>query len=151
MNIELIKKLREQTGVSITECKKALEQAGHNIEKALGLLEKSAVKIAARKAQRETKQGIIDSYIHANKKIGVLLELLCETDFVAKSREFQTLAHELCLHIAALEEGEDSPPLLQQPWIKDPQKTIKVLIDDYVAKLGENIKIGRISKFSLWY
>ncbi len=149
MNLELVKKLRELTGVSVQECKKALEQTDYNLDKALQVLKKSSINVALKKAQRETKQGIIESYIHSNKKIGVLLELLCETDFVARSPEFQKLAHELCLHIAGFQEQENNLSLLDQPWIKDPQKNIKDLVNEYIAKLGENIKIGQIAKFTI--
>ena len=99
------------------------------------------------KGQRETGEGIIESYIHPNKKIGVLLELGCESDFVAKSEDFQRLAHELCLQIAAIVPEEN--PVFDQPWIRDESKTIKDLIEDYIAKLGENIILKRFSRYEL--
>jgi len=146
VNIGQIKQLRQKTGVSITECKKALEEAKGNIGKAKEILKRQGQKLAEKKAERKTEQGIIESYIHPNKKIGVLLELSCETDFVAQSQDFQNLAHELCLQIAAIEEGIS---LLKQPWIKDETKTIKDLINEYVAKLGENIIIKRFVRYEL--
>ncbi len=102
--------------------------------------------MAGKKAGRETKEGIIESYIHSNKKVGVLLELDCESDFVAKSPDFKELAHELCLQIAA---GEEETPLLEQPWIKESSKTVGDLVKEYIAKLGENISVGRFTKYQL--
>ena len=92
------------------------------------------------------REGIVASYIHPNKKIGVLLELNCETDFVAESQDFQNLAHELCLQIAAM---RDEIPLFQQPWIRDENRTIKDLVQEYIAKLGENIAIKRFVRYEL--
>lgn len=145
-NIDQIKKIREETGVSISECQKALNEAGGNTEEAKEILKKHGKELARKKKDRATSQGIIESYIHTNKKVGVLLELNCETDFVAKSNDFQKLAHELCLQIAAIDE---ETPLLSQPWIKDESKTIKELIDGYIAKLGENITVKRFIRYKL--
>lgn len=145
-NINQLKKLREETEVSVTECKKALEAAGGDPKKAKEILKKWGKEVAQKKAQRETGQGIIESYVHPNKKIGVLLELGCETDFVAKSQDFRNLAHELCLQIAAM--GEEIP-LQKQPWIRDEAKTIKELIDEYIAKLGENIVVKRFIRYEM--
>lgn len=147
VNIEQIKKLREETEVSVSECKKALEVAGGDLTKAKEILRKWGKELAQKKAQRETKQGIIESYIHPNKKVGVLLEFSCETDFVAKSDDFQNLAHELCLQVAAM--GEEEIPLLEQPWIKDETKTVKELINEYVAKLMENIMVKRFVRYTI--
>lgn len=146
VTINQIKQLRKEAGVSISECKRALEEAKGDIEKAREILKKWGRSSAQKKAERETRQGIVDSYIHSNKKIGVLLELNCETDFVAKSPDFQQLSHELCLQIAAM--GEDLP-LLEQPWIKDESKTIQELVNEYIAKLGENIIIKRFIKYQI--
>lgn len=101
-SIDKIKQLREETGVSITECKKVLEEADGDIEKAKELLRKKGKELAGKKSDRIVKTGIIDSYIHLNKKVGVILDIRCESDFVAKSGDFQTLAHEICLQIAAM-------------------------------------------------
>lgn len=147
ININQIKQLRAETDLSISECKKALEKSKGNIDKAKKILEEWGKKIAQKKAQKETFEGIIESYIHPNKKIGVLLALGCQTDFVAKSRDFQNLAHELCLQIAAL--GEEETPLLKQPWIKNETKTIQELIDEYIAKLGENITIKKFARYEI--
>ena len=146
-DINKIKQLREETGVSVGECQKALEEAGGDFEKAKDVLKKWGKEVARKKASRETAQGVIDCYLHPNRKVGALLELGCETDFVAKSKDFQDLAHELCLQIAAM--GEDEIPLLEQPWIKDASRTIKDLIEGYVAKLGENIVVKKFVKYSI--
>ncbi len=144
--IDQIKQLREETGVSISECKKALEEATGDIEKAKEILKKRGRGFAEKKSEREIKEGIIDSYLHPGKKIGVLLELGCETDFVAKSPDFQKLAHELCLQLAA---SGEKIPLPEQPWIKDEKKTVKELIDEYIAKLGENIVLRKFARYEI--
>ncbi|MSU54900.1 MAG: elongation factor Ts [Candidatus Staskawiczbacteria bacterium] len=193
IGIEQIKQLRDETGVSPVEIKKALAEANGDIEKAKELLRIWGKKISDKKVSREAKQGVIDTYIHSNLKTGVLLDIRCETDFVAASPEFKSLAHEICLQIAAskpLFVNEDSIPgafldgeikiykeqiansgkpqniadqilegkikkykesisLLAQPWIKDDSKTIKNLIEDTVAKLGENIEVKNFSRFEI--
>ena len=116
------------------------------MEEAKNLLRKWGKDLANKKAGRGTEQGIIASYIHSNKKMGVLLELTCETDFVAKSDDFQKLAHELCLQIAAFKEDT---PFLNQPWIKDQSKTIEELIKEYIVKLGENIKAEKFVRYEI--
>lgn len=146
ISIDQLKELREATGVSISECKKALLESKGDLEKAKEILKKLGRELAGKKTSRETYQGIIDSYIHQNKKIGALLELNCETDFAAKSEDFKNLAHELCLQIAAVDE---EIPLLEQPWIKDAGKTIKDLIDEYIAKIGENITVKRFARYEI--
>lgn len=146
ISINQIKKLREETGVSIIECKKALKEAKGDVEKAKEILRKWGKELAKKKAIKETSQGIIESYIHTNKKVGVLLELNCETDFVAKSSDFQSLAHELCLQVAA---GDEEIPLLKQSWIKDETKIVKELVDEYIAKLGENITVKRFVRYQI--
>ena len=146
VTIEQIKQLREETAVSVQDCKKALIDAGGDLKKAKEILKKWGKDLATKKASRGTEQGIIASYIHPNKKIGVLLELDCETDFVGKSQGFQNLAHELCLQIAATREEN---PLLEQFWIKDQTKTIKDLINDYISKTGENIVVKRFTRYEI--
>ena len=146
ISVVQLKELREATGVSISECKKALEASKGDLEKAKEILKKWGRELAGKKISRETSQGIIDSYIHPNKKIGALLELNCETDFVAKSEDFKNLAHEICLQVAAM--GEEIP-LLSQPWIKDAGKTIKDLIDEHIAKIGENITVKRFARYEI--
>lgn len=146
ISIDQVKKLREETEVSIGECRKALLEANGDFEKAKEVLKKMGKELAEKKGNRNASQGIIDSYIHLNKKIGVLLELNCETDFVAESSDFKKLAHEICLQIAGF---SDEIPLLEQPWIKDPSKTVKDLVDECVAKLRENIVVKRSVKYEL--
>jgi len=147
VSIDQIKKLREETEISISECKKALIEAKGDFQKAKEILKRWGKDFAEKKGKRETKQGIIESYIHSNKRVGVLLELCCETDFIAKNPEFQRLAHELALQIAAI--NPEEMPLFDQPWIKDETKTIKDLIDEHIAKLGENIVLKRFSRYEL--
>ena len=147
ISIEQIKQLREKTGISIAECKKALQEAKGDLEQAQKILRAKGKEFAAKKGERGTSEGVIASYIHQNKKIGVLLDLRSETDFAARSQDFQKLAHELCLQIAAMDPQELS--LLEQPWIRDQSKTIKDLIDEYIAKIGENITIKRFEKYQI--
>lgn len=145
---EDIKKLREKTGLSIAECKKALEGADGDEQKALELLAKCGAEIAGKKADRQIKAGMITSYIHANRQIGVLLETDCETDFVARNENFQNLAHDICLQIAATN-PQNTAELLGQPFIKNPEKKIQDLINESIGKLGENIKVGKFTRFEI--
>jgi elongation factor Ts len=144
--IDQVKQLREETAASITDCSHALQEAAGDFGKAKEILKKRGKDLAGKKSCRQALQGIIESYIHPNKKVGVLLELNCETDFVGKSSDFQNLAHEICLQIAAMG-GE--VPILEQAWIKDTGKTIKDLIDDLVAKVGENIVVKRFIRYDI--
>ena len=147
VNIDQIKQLRDETGAGPSDCKKALTEAKNDLERAKEILRKWGKELAGKKSARKTGVGLIESYIHPNKKIGAMLELRCETDFVAKSEDFKNLAHELCLQIAAMEPQEDS--LMFQPWIKDETKTIKNLIEEYIAKVGENIEIKRFTRYEI--
>jgi len=147
ISVEQIKKLREETGVSISECKKALEQTKGDFEKAKELLRKLGQKFAEQRKEKETENGIIDSYVHSGKKVGVMIEINCESDFVARSEDFKKLAHELCLQIAAI--SPEEIPLLEQPWIRDDKKTIKELVNEYTAKFGENIVLKRFIRYEL--
>ncbi len=146
-NIDQIKKLRNVTGVSLIKCKEALEKANDNIEEAREVLKKQGQEFAQKRLDRKTKEGIIDSYIHAGKKVGVMVELQCESDFVARSDGFQKLAHEICLQIAAV--SSQDTPLLEQPWIKDTKRTIKDLISDYIMKFGENVSLKQFIRYEL--
>jgi elongation factor Ts len=147
VTIDQIKKLRDETDLSIGECQKALKEANGDIEKAKEILMKAGQQLAKKRIERETGQGIIDAYIHPGKKIGAMVELRCESDFVAKSPDFQKLAHELCLQIAAIPPEETE--LLEQPWIKDEQKKVKELMNEYIAKFGENIVLKRFVRYEL--
>lgn len=148
ISIEQIKQLRDETGASPVKIKKALEESGEDIEKAKELLKSWGAVKAGEKGDRETHDGLIDFYIHPNAKSGVLLDIRCETDFVAKSPEFKTLAHEICLHVAAMN-PETVEALVEQPWVKDAGMTIAVLIKDTVAKVGENIEIKRFARYEI--
>lgn len=147
-NINQIKQLRDETGASIVECKKALEESGGDKEKAIEILKKSQKILVSKKSEEEAKEGLIETYLHSNSKIGVLIEINCQTDFVAKNQEFKNLAHDLAMQIAATDPS-DIEALLEQPFIKDPNKTIGDLISEYIAKLGENIKVSRFIKYQM--
>jgi len=160
-----VKELREKTGAGVMDCKAALAEMNGDVEKAIEHLRKSGVLKAAKKADRPTGEGIISSYVHAGAKLAVLVEINCETDFVARTDEFKELAHNIAMQVAAicpqcisredfnLEENEDTNPeqacLLLQPYIREPEKTIQNLINETVAKVGENIKVSRFARFEL--
>jgi elongation factor Ts len=143
-----IKQLRDSTGLSLGQIKKALDEAGGDEAKALEILKAQGLATAEKKSYREVKEGVIDSYIHANKKLASVVELLCETDFVARNSDFQQLAHDLAMHIAAVRPGTIDE-LVGQPFIKDPSLTVKELINQNIAKLGENIQIGKFEIFEI--
>lgn len=147
-DLEIIKKLREETSVSIADCKKALEESNGDYKKALEWLERRGAEIAEKKAERETAQGIVESYIHAGGKAGVLVTLLCETDFVARTDEFKALAHEIALQISAMA-PLDVPTLLKQEYIRDPKLTIEDLIKQTIGKIGENIVVREFSRLEI--
>jgi len=147
ITVDQIKRLREETGVSISECKKALQEAKGDVKKAKEILKKLGRGFAKIKKKMEVKAGLIESYIHSGKKIGAMVELHCESDFVAHSEDFQKLAHELCLQIAAID--PENIPLLEQLWIRDETKRIRDLIDEYIAKFGENIVLKRFTRYEL--
>jgi len=147
-DLELLRKLREETAASVVDCKKALEEGNGDYKKALEWLKKRGAEIADKKAERETSQGIVESYVHAGGKVGVLLTLLCETDFVARTEEFKTLAHEITLQISAMN-PKDVPALLKQEYIRDPKLTIEDLVKQTIGKLGENIQIREFSRLEI--
>lgn len=153
--INKIKQLREETDVSIIECKQAIEEANGDLTKAKEILRKKGKELAGKKISRETKEGIIESYIHSNKKIGVMIEVHCESDFAAQSQDFQKLAHEICLQIAAtnplfldekdiLEEFLDKEKRIYQEQFKKlgkPQKVITQIIEGKLKKYKESISL----------
>lgn len=189
----LVKELRGKTGAGILDCQKALQDTGNDVEKAIDLLRQKGLAAAQKKAGRETKEGIISSYIHSGAKIGVLVEVNCETDFVARNEEFQEFVKEIALQIAASHplfiKREDIPQdlierekniylaqmkesnkpeaawdkiitgklekfyqeqcLLEQAFIKDPNISIKDLLAQKIAKLGENLTISRFTRYQL--
>lgn len=160
-----IKELRQKTGAGIIDCKKALSEAGGNMEKAAEILNQLGLSLAQKKAERAANQGVIEAYVHQGERIGVLVEVNCETDFVARTSDFKELAHNLALQIAAMSpqfiSTEEIPPetvadpqvvcLLHQPFIKDPTKTIQDIITETIAKIGENIKVRRFTRFELGF
>ncbi len=164
VSVEAIKALREETGAGIMDCKRALEQSEGDLTKAHEILKDIGAASAAKKASRATNEGIVESYIHSGGRIGVLLEVNCETDFVARTSEFRELAHSLAMQVAAMaplhvdcddlpeDETEEIPQeacLMQQAFIRDPTKTIQDLVKEAVGKLGENIRVRRFIRFSL--
>ena len=140
-------------------CKKALDESNGDVDKAEQILKEQGIASAAKKAGRDTDQGLIETYIHSGGRIGAMVEVNCETDFVARTKEFSDLAHDIAMQIAAmnpstLEENNtdiesDNSSLLQQPFIKDPSKNIQELINETVGTLGENIRVRRFKRFSL--
>lgn len=148
IDLALLKKLREETSVSVSDCRKALEEAGGDYKKALEIIKSQAAEKAAKKADRETGQGLVEAYIHGNGKIGAMVELLCETDFVARTEEFKRLAHEVAMQVAAMN-PRDTETLLAQEYIKDFSHTIADLVKQAIQKTGENIVVKRFERFAL--
>jgi elongation factor Ts len=146
--IELVKKIRAEMGLGIMEIKAALEEAEGDEKKAKDILKLKGFKKAESKAERETHQGRVATYTHSTGKIGVMVELLCETDFVAKHEDFVAVTKDICLQIAAMN-PETVEDLLKMEFIKDPSKTIDEMVKGLVAKFGENIKIGKMARFEI--
>jgi len=146
--IDDLKKIRNLTGASVDAIRKALEEADGKIERALELLKARGAMVAAKKADRQTGEGIVTSYIHANGKIGVLVKLLCETDFVARTEQFKELGYELAMHIAAMKPASIDE-LFSQEYVRNQDQTIDELVKDYIAKLGENIRVGEFCRFEI--
>lgn len=141
MNItEKIKELREKTGVSVMLCKKALEESAGDFEKAVEVLRRESFKIAESKAERQAGAGVVDAYIHSNRKLGVLAEIRCETDFVAKNKEFLEFGHNIAMQIAACR-PENTASLLAEPFIKKPEISVGDYLKETIQKFGENIEI----------
>ena len=163
VTVETIKALRQRTGAGVMDCKRALEQAGGDVGEAEEVLRQQGIAAAARKASRATNEGIIESYIHSGSRIGALVEVNCETDFVARTPDFRELAHNLAMQVAAMAplyvDSSDAPAdegvslqevcLTQQPFIRDPAKTVQDLVNETVGRLGENVRIRRFARFSL--
>ncbi len=148
IDLKTLKKLREETSASISDCRRALDEAGGDYKKALAWLQKRAAAIAEKKADRETGQGLIEAYIHGGGRVGVLVELLCETDFVARTDEFKHLAREIGMQVAAMR-PDTVETLLKQEYIRDSSRTIQDLIKDVIGKLGENIILKRFKRFEI--
>ena len=148
MDISLLKQLRAETAASIADCRKALEESNGNYQKAIVWLQKHGIEKAEKKAERVTGQGLIESYIHQDGRIGAMVEILCETDFVARTQEFKILTHEIAMQVAAMN-PKDIDSLLKQEYIRDSSKTIEGLIKETIAKLGENIVIKEFKRFEI--
>ena len=146
--LEDISKLRAETSAGIMDCKKALQENKGDFAKAKIWLEKKGIGKAAKKAGRETLAGIIESYIHLDARVGVLIKLGCETDFVARNKEFKKLAHEICLQIASMK-PKNVAGLLKQSYIRDQSKTVDSLVKEVIAKMGENIKIAEFCRMEV--
>ncbi|MDO8576880.1 MAG: translation elongation factor Ts [Candidatus Daviesbacteria bacterium] len=147
MNINDIKKLRQDSGAGIADCKEALSLSKGNLAKAKVWLKKKGLDKASSKLKREVKAGIVEAYSHGGK-VGVLVEVLCETDFVARTGDFKNLAHELSLQIASMNPSSVEELLLQE-YIRDNSLTIEQLIKSVIGKLGENIQVGRFERVAL--
>jgi len=187
----MVNELRQRTGLGLMDCKKALVESSGDQEAAIDFLKKNGAIKAAKKAGREASEGVIESYIHMGGKVGVLLELNCESDFVAKNDDFKALARDIAMHIAAaspvavtreevpedviakerevaLSQAEGKPPqaqekivegkvnkflstvaLMEQPYVKDTDKTIEGLLTEAIQRIGENIKIRRFARFAI--
>jgi elongation factor Ts len=144
---EQIKELRDATGISVMQCKKALEQAEGDMAKALEILREESAKIAAKKGDRELASGVVASYIHNTKTTGCIVELSCETDFVSKNEEFTQLASELAMHITAFA-PESVEDLLMQPFILNGDVTVGVRLDEAMQKFGERTVVSRFERYS---
>ena len=158
-----VKALRDLSGAGIMECRNALLETEGNEEEALRILKEQSLSRVQKKVERSANQGIVEAYIHTGGHIGAIVEINCETDFVARTDEFKELAHHLAMQVAALSpqfvsdkeipQGADMEPqeacLLLQPYIKSPDMTIQDIINETIAKVGENIKVRRFARFEL--
>ena len=174
MSTAMVKELRQLTGAGIMDCKRALEEAGGNLEKATEILRKQGLAKAEKKMGREAGHGLIHSYIHAGGRIGAMIELNCETDFVARTDDFRSLAHDLAMQAAAvpprfttLDEVSDearaagiaefgdekrfleTAVFMAQPFIKEPRRSIDDVVRDAISKVGENIVVRRVARFEV--
>lgn len=161
VSVESIKELREKTGLGIMECKKALTDCNGDLNAAIEMLKERGIALAEKKAERALTDGIVEAYVHPGGRIGAIVELNCETDFVARTDEFKGLAHDIAMQVAAIDprylkpeevpEGEDPEEtcLMAQPFIKDPRKTVQDLIVEMIAKTRENIGVRRFCRFEL--
>ncbi len=163
VTVEQIRSLRELTGAGIMECKQSLEDNEGDLNKAAEALRLKGFARAARRADRDTSEGVIEAYIHTGGRVGALVELGCETDFVARTPEFKQLAHDIAMQVAAMgpvylsdgdiEEGDSRPAnqvsLLQQTFIKDNSKVVADIVQELAAKVGENVRVVRFSRLAL--
>lgn len=148
ISFDTVKKLREETGAPVIRVKKVLEEVKGDEKKAFEILQKEGFEKAEKRAERATSQGLVETYAHHSGKIVSVVELLCETDFVARNELFKNLAHDLALQVASL--GAKTPEeLMEQDFIKDPTKKIEDLVKEVMAKTGENVRVGRIFRVEL--
>ena len=145
------------------DCKRALQESKGDLARAEEILREQGIASAARKASRATNQGVVESYIHSGGRIGAIVEVNCETDFVARTPDFKDLAHDLAMQVAAMSplyvddseipDGDEVDPqqacIMQQPFIKDPSQTVQDLVNEAIGKLGENVRVRRFARFSL--
>ena len=148
INLDDLKKLRADTSAGVSDCRQALEDAEGDVDKAKKLLLERGLEKAAKKEGKETSQGIVESYIHAGGKVGVLVELRCETDFVARTDEFKALAHEVALQVAAMN-PKDVQELMESAYIRDAKLSITALVKLTIAKVGENITVAKFTRMQL--
>ena len=146
ISVELIKKLREKTGGGIADCRRALEEAKGDFKKAEELLKSWGIDKAVEKSDRAVGAGLIDTYIHAGGRVGAMVEVNCETDFVDKTDEFKTLVREVAMQVAAMD-PKNVEELLNQVYIRDSSKKIDDLVKETIAKVGENIVVKRFTRF----
>lgn len=162
ISTELIKQLREKTNAGVLECKKALEEVGGDVDRAAKTLLERGYAMAEKKGARIASEGLVETYVHPGGRMAAIVEVNCETDFVARTEQFKQLAHDLAMQVVATDPkfispedipGGQSPDaeacLLLQPFIKDPQKTVQDLIAEAVGKLRENIRVRRFARFEL--
>ena len=163
VTVETIKALRDLTGAGIMDSKRALEETGGDVEAARKILREKGIASAAKKASRDTNEGLVEAYIHSGGRVGAIVELNCETDFVARTEDLKNLAHNVAMQVAAMSpkyvseadipDGEDGNPqevsLLSQPFIRDNEQTVQDVVNETIAKVGENVRVRRFSRFSL--
>ena len=163
VTVELVRTLREQTGAGVMECKQALVESGGDLDRAMDLLRQKGIAQVAKRSDRVTTEGIIEAYVHTGGRVAAMVELGCETDFVARTPEFRGLAHDLAMQVAAMapayvgeeemEEGDTRPvaqvSLLQQPFIKGNGSSVEDTIRELAAKVGENVRVLRFTRLAL--
>jgi len=163
VDVQLVRTLRDQTGAGIMDCKEALESSDGDLEKAVLVLREKGVASAGKRVGRDTKEGLVETYLHTGGRVGAMVELGCETDFVARTEEFQKLAHDIAMQIAAMgpvyvseddiEEGDSRPPaqvaLLLQPFIKNSSTSVGEMVKELAGKVGENIRVVRFSRLAV--
>jgi len=163
VDVQLVRTLRDQTGAGIMDCKEALENSDGDLEKAVLALREKGVASAVKRVGRETNEGVIETYLHTGGRVGAMVELGCETDFVARTEEFQKLAHDIAMQVAAMgpvyvseddiEEGDARPPaqiaLMLQPFIKNSSSSVGEMVKELAGKVGENIRVVRFSRLAV--